>query len=281
MRAEHPRKTVGISPKKAAFALAGGGRFCYDKERFESKPAVRDKGRNTVCMKKMDFAAMRRKYISYEYGCRLLMTVGGVLLSGFSVGFLQIADFGTDPFTVFATGIANVFGVTYGTLYPYLNLVLLAAMCIYGRHYIGIATVINLMGIGFMADFSRGLWVALTPDPTMAQRVGYIVIGLIILCLACSMYMTSDLGVSTYDVVAISLSKLNTPIQFRFWRIGTDCICVLVGFLLGATVGVGTVFTAFCMGPVIQLFNKILWDPLIMRLQSMDIHRLKNKENAA
>ena len=232
-------------------------------------------------MKKMDFAAMRRKYISYEYGCRLLMTVGGVLLSGFSVGFLQIADFGTDPFTVFATGIANVFGVTYGTLYPYLNLVLLAAMCIYGRHYIGIATVINLMGIGFMADFSRGLWVALTPDPTMAPRVGYIVIGLIILCLACSMYMTSDLGVSTYDVVAISLSKLNTPIQFRFWRIGTDCICVLVGFLLGATVGVGTVFTAFCMGPVIQLFNKILWDPLIMRLQSMDIHRLKNKENAA
>ena len=52
------REKLPESPKKAAFALAGGGRFCYDKERFESKPAVRDKGRDTVRMKKMNFAAM-------------------------------------------------------------------------------------------------------------------------------------------------------------------------------------------------------------------------------
>lgn len=102
-------------------------------------------------------------------------------------------------------------------------------------------------------------------------------IGLLLVSLACSMYMTSDLGVSTYDVMAISLAKLPTRIQFRAWRIGTDCICVLTGFLLGATVGVGTVLTAFCMGPVIQLFNQKLWDPLLMRLQSADIRRQKRR----
>lgn len=226
-------------------------------------------------MKKPDVSSLCRKYLSFEYACRLCMTVGGVLLSGFAVGFFQIANFGTDPFTVFATGIANVFGVSYGTLYPYLNLVLLAAMCVYGRRYIGIATVINLVGIGFMADFSLGLWKALTPEPGMAERILYMLIGLLLVSLACSMYMTSDLGVSTYDVMAISLAKLPTRIQFRAWRIGTDCICVLTGFLLGATVGVGTVLTAFCMGPVIQLFNQKLWDPLLMRLQSADIRRQK------
>ena len=224
-------------------------------------------------MKKPDVSSLCRKYLSFEYACRLCMTVGGVLLSGFAVGFFQIANFGTDPFTVFATGIANVFGVSY----PYLNLVLLAAMCIYGRRYIGIATVINLVGIGFMADFSLGLWKALTPEPGMAERILYMLIGLLLVSLACSMYMTSDLGVSTYDVMAISLAKLPTRIQFRAWRIGTDCICVLTGFLLGATVGVGTVLTAFCMGPVIQLFNQKLWDPLLMRLQSADIRRQKRR----
>lgn len=228
-------------------------------------------------MKKPDVSSLCRKYLSFEYACRLCMTVGGRAPQRFCGGLFQIANFGTDPFTVFATGIANVFGVSYGTLYPYLNLVLLAAMCVYGRRYIGIATVINLVGIGFMADFSLGLWKALTPEPGMAERILYMLIGLLLVSLACSMYMTSDLGVSTYDVMAISLAKLPTRIQFRAWRIGTDCICVLTGFLLGATVGVGTVLTAFCMGPVIQLFNQKLWDPLLMRLQSADIRRQKRR----
>ena len=57
-------------------------------------------------MKKPDVSSLCRKYLSFEYACRLCMTVGGVLLSGFAVGFFQIANFGTDPFTVFATGIA-------------------------------------------------------------------------------------------------------------------------------------------------------------------------------
>ena len=55
MRADKPQKIAGISPKKAAFALAGGGRFCYDKERFESNPAVRDKGRDYSSYEKDGF----------------------------------------------------------------------------------------------------------------------------------------------------------------------------------------------------------------------------------
>ena len=49
---------------------------------------------------------------------------------------------------------------------------------------------------------------------------------------------------------------------FRVVRIATDFICVLTGGLLGATVGIGTVLTAFCMGPVIQFFNEKISMPL-------------------
>ena len=45
-------------------------------------------------------------------------------------------------------------------------------------------------------------------------------------------------------------------------RIATDFICVLTGGLLGATVGVGTVLTAFCMGPIIQFFNEKISEPM-------------------
>ena len=42
----------------------------------------------------------------------------------------------------------------------------------------------------------------------------------------------------------------------------TDLICVVIGGLLGAAVGIGTVLTAFCMGPVIQFFNDHISSPL-------------------
>ncbi len=226
----------------------------------------------------LPFQGIFHKFCSYEWVCRLLMTIIGVLACGFSVGFFQAANFGTDPFTAFATGIANLFHVSYGMLYPWLNLILLIAMFFYGRHYIGIATIINLVGIGFMADLSKSFLLQITPAPDLTTRILYLFIGMIILCLSASMYMTSDLGVSTYDVVAISLAKLKTPLQFRFWRVLTDFLCVLIGFLLGATIGVGTIFTAFCMGPFLQFFNEKLWDPLLIRMRSADIHRQRNRE---
>ena len=55
-------------------------------------------------------------------------------------------------------------------------------------------------------------------------------------------------------IIALTLAE-KTPIPFQYLRVGTDLICVLTGFLLGQTIGIGTVLTAFFMGPVIAFFN--------------------------
>jgi uncharacterized membrane protein YczE len=62
------------------------------------------------------------------------------------------------------------------------------------------------------------------------------------------------MGVSTYDAVALLLSEKKVA-KFKYCRIGTDLICTLVGFLLGAVVGIGTMVTAFFMGPLITFFK--------------------------
>lgn len=86
--------------------------------------------------------------------------------------------------------------------------------------------------------------------------------------------MTADLGVSTYDAVALVLCNKYKIVRFAIIRICTDLVCVILGVILflsaGNTVssvptvaGIGTIITAFFMGPLIEFFNQKIARPLI------------------
>lgn len=92
----------------------------------------------------------------------------------------------------------------------------------------------------------------------------------VILCFASAMYFTADLGVSTYDAVALILEERKVG-KFKYLRITTDCICVAIGFVLGAIVGVGTLITAFFMGPLIDFFNVHVARPFLYGKQTEGI----------
>lgn len=77
-----------------------------------------------------------------------------------------------------------------------------------------------------------------------------------------SLYFVADLGVSSYDAVALTISEKCKRIPFQYCRIITDILCVVIGFVFHVTVGIGTVITAFMMGPVIQWFNVHLSEPI-------------------
>jgi uncharacterized membrane protein YczE len=82
------------------------------------------------------------------------------------------------------------------------------------------------------------------------------------MCFASALYFTADMGVSTYDAIAITISERKSKWKFKYIRITTDLICVLIGWSLGATVGIGTIVTAFFMGPLISFFNKTVAEPM-------------------
>lgn len=165
--------------------------------------------------------------MSSEMKRRLMMTISGVVICGFSVGMFQYSTLGMDPFQVFAHGIWNQiqyladgqgihllqeFGVdraiiSYGVVYMILNLVLLIADFILDRKKIGIATFINLFLVGYIVDFSYGIWHRMLPHPSLAVRFLFLIAAIVIMCLSSALYFTSDLGVSTYDTIALALSE--------------------------------------------------------------------------
>lgn len=194
---------------------------------------------------------------------RIMMAFCGVILCGLCVGMLQKANLGVDPFTCFVTGIANIFSSTYSTFYLILTGALLLLVLILHRHYIGIATLINLFLTGVAADLMHGLLDSAFPHPGIGLRWSLMVIAIVFTCLAAALYFTADLGVSAYDAIALIAAYKYRLLPFKYCRIITDSICVLVGFIFNVTLGVGTIITALFMGPLTQWFRSHVAEPLL------------------
>jgi len=205
---------------------------------------------------------------------RILMSLAGVFICAVSVGIFKIAAFGVDPFQSLMSGLDSLIPIPFGTLYVLVNLVLLIFSLMADRRNIGIATFINLFLLGYITQFSYDLLQILLPDPSLVVRSLCLIAGIVIICFGSSLYMTANLGVSTYDAVAIVLSGKWKLGKFKYIRICTDLVCVLLGvgfFLLSggkliqvpAIAGIGTVITAFFMGPLIQFFCDRVAIPLL------------------
>ena len=195
---------------------------------------------------------------------RSVMTTVGVALCGISVGMARHAGFGTDPFTVLVTGLDNGLHLGYSIIFTSLAAMLLVGVLLLKRRLIGLSTIFTLVGLGFFVENSSQIATLLMPHPSLTLRVVELTASLVLLSLASALYYTADQGVSPYDAVALILAD-RTGVPFRFCRIGTDSVCVLVGFVLGATLGVGTIATALCMGPLVDLFIRRLAQPLRRR----------------
>lgn len=194
---------------------------------------------------------------------RIIMSFFGVIVTGFCIGAFQKANLGADPFTCFVTGIASLFHSTYSTFYIIVTGLLLIGVLVVEKHYIGIATVINLFFTGMAADFMKHILDAAFPAPVIGVRIAMMLFGIFGTCFAASVYFTADLGVSAYDAWSLIAANKYKLLPFRICRIITDSVCVLTGLVCHVTIGVGTVITALFMGPVVQWFNTHVSEPFL------------------
>lgn len=205
---------------------------------------------------------------------RILMSLFGVIICAISVGIFKIAALGVDPFQSFMAGLDALIPIGFGTLYVIANAVLLLFALIFDKHYIGIATFINLFLLGYITQFTYESLQKVIIEPSMVVRLICLVTGVVIICFGSAFYMTADLGVSTYDAVALIICNTWKKGKFQYVRIITDLVCVILGavlFLLSGgevskiptIVGVGTIITAFFMGPLIELFNVHIARPIL------------------
>lgn len=196
--------------------------------------------------------------------CRLGMAALGVLVCALCISLMRIADFGVDPFQCLCNGLERVVPFSYGTMYLLLCIVFLIITLLLNPRYVGVTTMLNLFLIGYLVDLFDWLLRLAFPAPSVALRVVLLAAALVMISFAAALYYTANLGVSVYDSIALHLAAKKVA-PFRFCRIGTDLVCVLIGLALGYVPGVGTLITAFCMGPLISLFRDKVTEPMMAR----------------
>ncbi len=193
------------------------------------------------------------------------MAVFGIVLCGISVAMFKVSLFGTDPYQCLVIGLDIIIPISYSTLYVAMSLITIVIIFFVSRKHIGIATVISLFLLGYIVEFTQNQIVYILGEINFATRVILLGCGFILLCFSMAVYFTADLGVSTYDSIALIMADKNIA-KFKYCRIFTDSICTGIGFLLGAPVGAGTIMTAFFTGPVISWMRMRFTDPFLAKM---------------
>ncbi|OPW96346.1 YitT family protein [Citrobacter sp. A316] len=179
---------------------------------------------------------------------RLLQLFIGLTLYGVSTAMFVRADLGADPWNVFHLGVANLLSMNIGVVIIAVGVLVLLAW-IPLRQRPGFGTLSNVIMIGLAAD------VALLVIPgfeSLLARSGLLVSAVILNALATSLYIGAGFGAGPRDGLMTGIhARTSWPV--RWIRTAIEVSVLLIGWLLGGTVGVGTVLYALAIGPLIQL----------------------------
>ncbi|MGN6242613.1 MAG: YczE/YyaS/YitT family protein [Motilibacteraceae bacterium] len=181
-------------------------------------------------------------------GRRLLQLYAGLVLYGASMAVMIRAGLGLDPWDVFHQGLTHLVPLSFGTVTIAVGaLVLLAWWPL--RQRPGIGTVSNVVVIGLVVD--RVLAVLPAPD-ALALRVPMMLAAVVLNGLAGALYIGAGLGPGPRDGLMTGLVR-RTGASVRLVRTGIELTVLATGWLLGGSVGIGTVVYALGIGPVLHV----------------------------
>lgn len=188
---------------------------------------------------------------------RLARLTVGLWLYGLSIALMIEGAVGAAPWDVFHVGAALHLPLTLGVIII-LTAGLVLTAWIPLRQKPGLGTVLNTVLLGPFADLN--LVMLPTPD-TLPGRYGYALAGVLVCALATALYVGAQLGPGPRDGLMTGLAR-RTGWPLRRVRTGIEVSVLVSGFLLGGTVGLGTVVFAFAVGPLTQFFLRYLTVPL-------------------
>ena len=194
---------------------------------------------------------------------RVVILLFGLTIAHLGVTLFLLADIGSDPFNVLIQGLfrqssllpATLYGLlTHGRVHIIISLIIITILLFLDRSYVKIGTLLCMICGGPIIDFFN--WIL---SPLFSGEVSLIVkiivniLGCVILEFGITIVIKSAAETGPNDLVAIVISD-KLKFKFSIVRVVVDLCFAGIGFLLGGTVGLGTIICAFVVGPVAGLF---------------------------
>jgi len=184
---------------------------------------------------------------------RLIQLFSGLVLYGLSIALIVRADLGLDPWDVLNQGVFERFarpaGISFGLV---VNLIGLAVLLLWIplRQRPGVGTVANVLVIGTVANVGLD-WIP--TDLDLSLRPGLLIAGIVLNGVASGAYIGAGLGPGPRDGLMTGIvARTGWPVKWV--RTAIELSVIAVGWLLGGSVGLGTVLYAVTIGPLVHVF---------------------------
>ncbi len=184
----------------------------------------------------------------------------GLILFGVGLHFSIRANIGVAPWDALCLGLSQTFGVQYGTASISIACTLIIVDLIL-KEKIGIGTFLDAFIVGKTVDFCNKI--NLVPQmQSLPCGLLSMFIGMVIMGFSQFIYMRTALGCGPRDSFLIALGKRFSRVPIGVVSIGMLSVVLLIGWLLGGPVGIGTLIAAFCIGPIMQFeFSLVKFNP--------------------
>ena len=185
----------------------------------------------------------------HQLAKRLPRLIVGLVLFGIGISLMVIADLGLSPWEVLHQGISRRTGIPIGTV-GILTGIIVLVLWIPLKERIGIGTILNVILIGLVVDAT--LWIL--PDIIEAMWLRWVLMfgGTVAIAFGSGLYIGAGLGPGPRDGLMTGLARKGINIGVA--RVSIEIGVLVIGWLMGGTVGVGTVVFAFGVGPLVAFF---------------------------
>ena len=184
---------------------------------------------------------------------RFALLFSGLFLFGVGIAVMAQSRMGLGPWEAFHQGISRQTGLEIGTVSILVGIPVLLAWIPLGQKP-GIGTVLNILCIGVVTN--AALRVLPMPEG-LPVRLLWMVAGILIIGVGSGMYLSAELGAGPRDGLMMGIYR-RTGLNVGMIRTLLEVAVLVLGGLLGGTVGLGTVGFALGIGPVVQLVFRIL-----------------------
>ncbi|MEO6509514.1 MAG: hypothetical protein ABIO16_00885 [Nocardioides sp.] len=197
--------------------------------------------------------------LSVSTARQALVLVGGCLVLGTGVAMLLTADLGSDGWSTMVNGVALSLGVSFWVVNAAVGLVFVAMAWWRGVRP-GPGTVTQVLLVGVTVSVLLDAWDTPSGWP---GRIVLLVLAFPVLAAGIAAYLGSNTGAGPTEAAALAWDP---PIPFRWSYTAVQGGGALIGWLLGATVGLGTVAVIVVLGPLVDLAS---------RLMRLDLHQTR------
>lgn len=191
---------------------------------------------------------------------RILFALVGILLVGIGIAFNSNSKLGNDPIGIVYDGVRNALSLSqeqFGTAINFVNWGLIVVLFFIGRKYINIGTFIYILPYGLFVSLGNRLYNMIFISDNILVRWISVIIGCIILYLGVAIFIVVNIGLDPFTgLVMLICDKVKK--EYRIVKIVFDIFMIILGVVLGGTLGLITIITAFSAGPLIQFFSKTL-----------------------